>query len=364
MTRWQAIQKKKAELKKQAFFDPTYDPTFKKIFQKTSNLVHFLNSVLHLEGMRRIVYVERLKPSIRLTICDKVPKLVCFDIHARTANGDFFDVEMQRASQEDFLDRIEFYSAMLSVNAKMALISEATKKHLKEHPYLMPKVYSIWICNFNVDFCNSCREEFALYRASDVGKPDALPIYPKKRYIIIDLTKYVPKRGNSPENEWIKLFKTMPYARRAPRCKDEIFAEIYECMRINKSTDKFITEVATNMVDRYEYNASMSYARRVGLERGLAEGRAEGRERGLAEGRAEGLEKGLVEGREKGLAEGHEKGLAEGRAEGRAEGLAKGEARGVARASKNASARISRMAKFLRANKVPNALITEMLAIK
>ena len=90
---------------------------------------------------------------------------------------------MQRAAQEDFLDRIELYSAMLSVNAKIAQINNATKNQLKSHPYLMPKVYSIWICCFDVEFCNNYREDFALYRASDVGKSGALPVYPGKRYI-------------------------------------------------------------------------------------------------------------------------------------------------------------------------------------
>ena len=269
-----AIEAKKAELMKQTFFDPTFDATFKKIFKKPENLIHFLNAVLHLEGEQRIAHIVRLRPTVRLEAHSnkKKPKIVRFDIHARTAGDEFIDVEIQRAVQEDFLDRIELYSAMLSVNAKLALVNEASKKQLKKHPYLMPRVYSIWICKFNVDFCRHYREELALYRASDVGKPKALPIYPKKRYIIIDLTKYIPKKDNSPENEWIRLFKTMPLIKRAPKCKDEIIAEVYECMRIDKSTDEFITEVATNMIDRDEYNASISYARRTGLEQGEALG--------------------------------------------------------------------------------------------
>ena len=279
MTRREAIQKKKAELKRQVFFDPTYDPTFKKIFKKVVNLIHFLNAILHLEGEQRIVHISPLKPKVSLdSVSPKVvaastkPKIVCFDIHARTANGDYFDVEMQRAVQEDFLDRIEYYSSMLSVNAKITMVRETSQKHSTNHPYLMPRVFSIWICNFNVDFCKNYREEISLYRASDVGKLGALPIYPKKRYIVVDLTKYVPKMDDNAESRWLNLFKTMPYAKRVPKCKDDVIAEIYECMRIDKSTDEFITEVATNMIDRDEYNAGMSYARRTGFEEGEARG--------------------------------------------------------------------------------------------
>ena len=115
-----------------------------------------------------------------------------------------------------------------------------------------------------------------------MGKTGALPIYPKKRYIVVDLTKYVPKKDDSAESWWLNLFKTMPYAKRAPKCKDEVIAEIYECMRIEKSTDEFITEVATNMIDRDEYNAGMSYARRTGFEEGLEKGEARGEKRGVA----------------------------------------------------------------------------------
>ena len=326
----QAIQEKKAELKKQKFFDPTFDATFKKIFKKPENLIHFLNAVLRLEGEQRIVHINRLKPTVRLEthVKNNRPKIVRFDIHARTANNEFIDVEIQRAVQEDFLDRIELYSAMLSVNAKLALVNEASKKQLKEHPYLMPRVYSIWICKFNVDFCRHYREELAVYRASDVGKPKALPIYPKKRYIVIDLTKYIPKKDDSPENEWIRLFKTMPLIKRAPKCRDEIIAEVYECMRIDKSTDEFITEVATDMIDRDEYNACMSYARRTGHEQGHAEGL--------------------------------EQGLAEGRAEGRAEG----EARGAAKERKKFAARDKKIEKFLRSKGVSPKILAAALAIK
>ena len=53
-------------------------------------------------------------------------------------------------------------------------------------------------------------------------------------------------------------------------------------MRIDKSTDEFITEVATNMIDRDEYNAGMSYAYRTGFEEGFKKGLARAEKRGAA----------------------------------------------------------------------------------
>ena len=241
----QLIREKVEEIRKHKFFDPTYDPVFKKIFRNKTNLMHFLNAVLHLEGENRIKSVGHLKPAIKMRNLAGKEKKILFDIHARTADGRFIDIEMQRATQEDFLDRIELYSTLLSVNAKLSLDAQASKKQREDHPYLMPTVYSIWICNFPVPFCREFHEELALFRTSDVGNSHPLTIYPKKRYIIIDLTKYIPTETTSPENQWIELFRNLPTAKAIPRG-----------------------------IDKDEFNACMSYARREGYEEGEAKGEA------------------------------------------------------------------------------------------
>lgn len=271
----QAIHKKIAELKKHTFFDPTYDPVFKRIFKKKKNLIHFLNAILRLKGKREIVSVTHLRPTVHLRTPKKGKKITRFDIHARTRDGRFIDIEMQRAWHDDFLDRIELYSAMLSINAKIAMDEKMPQKQRKEHPYLMPTVYSIWICNFDVEFCRGYREEFGLFRHSDLGKRNPLPVYPKKRYIIIDLTKYVPQEGDSPEKQWIELFKNMPTAKEVPPGTDKAIRDVYGDMLVSKANKRFITEVATNM-DEGERLMMMAAERRVAAIRrkGLAEGEA------------------------------------------------------------------------------------------
>ena len=265
----QAIRKREAKLRKQTFFDPTYDLVFKKIFAKMKTLIHFLNAVLRLEGDRRLVYAKFLGSTINLSRIDKKRKINRFDIHACTADGYFVDVEMQRVGHEDFLDRVELYSAMLTINSKIHMNSELTEDQRKYHPYRMPTVYSIWICNFEVDFCSSYHEEIALYRSSDLGKREALPVYPKKKYIIIDLTKYVPQKDNSPENEWLKLFKMMPQAKRTPKGLDGVMSDVYERMKIKNATSKFIKKVATYM-DKEEIWTRLGTARREGEANGIA----------------------------------------------------------------------------------------------
>jgi predicted transposase/invertase (TIGR01784 family) len=278
-THLQRVREKVAEIKKHKFFDPTYDPVFKKIFKNKKNLIHFLNAVLHLEGDSRIKSVKHLMPTVKLRNQVGKEKQGCFDIHAKTMCGKYIDVEMQRASQEDFLDRIELYSTLLSANAKIAMDAEIPAKQREQHPYLMPTVYSIWICNFKVPFCKHFREELALYRTADVGKPHPLTIYPKKKYIIIDLTRFVPQEDNTQENQWIELFWNMPTANAMPRGIDKVVRAVYRQLLVNKATASFITEVATDMIDRDEYNACISYARNKGLAEGEKRGKAKAKKK-------------------------------------------------------------------------------------
>ncbi|MBR4006599.1 hypothetical protein, partial [Fibrobacter sp.] len=49
---------------------------------------------------------------------------------------------------------------------------------------------------------------------------------------------------------------------------------VYRQLLVKKATETFITEVATGMIDKDEFNACMSYARREGYEEGEAKGEA------------------------------------------------------------------------------------------
>lgn len=263
--RWAVIQQE-AILRKQTFFDPTYDPVFKKIFEKKATLIHFLNAILHFEKGREISRIETLKKNVKLSKAKEGDESVCFDVHACTADGSFIDIEMQRAEHEDFRDRVDLYSSLLAINAKITMDKDSTTEQQADHPYLMPNVYSIWLCNFDVDFCNSYREELGVFRFSDLGCPNALPIFPKKRYIIVDITKFVPGKGNTLERQWIELFKLMPTAKRIPANIDSVLKDVYERLQVKNSPKRFIAKVAKDMVDKREISTRLGTARREGAE--------------------------------------------------------------------------------------------------
>ncbi len=276
--------KQETELRKQMFYDPTLDPVFKKIFDNKSTLINFLNAFLRLENDRRITEVEQIRRTVKLKKAGGGDSIGRFDIHARTADGRFVNIEMQRIDHDDFLDRIELYSSLLTINAKITMDSEVSKDQFKEHPYLMPTVYSIWLCNFEVPFCNGYREDLGLFRYSDLGDKRALPIYGKKRYIVIDITRFVPAKGNELEQQWLEIFKNAPNARRIPANVADEIRDVYERLLVKNSTRDFLKKVVGSMTDKREYWAGLATARRRAEAEGFAKGEAKGLAKGLAKG--------------------------------------------------------------------------------
>ncbi len=260
--------KKQVEIIKQhTFLDPTSDKVFKEIFSKDVTLIHFLNAILHLPKERKIVSIERKKPASTLTSAIDVEE-VRFDVHAKLNNDEFIDLEMQRASHEDFADRVELYADQLSIESKIHFDNQRTETEKEDHPYLMPATYSVWICNFPVSFCKSYREELGLFRFSSIGDPDALPVYDKKRYIIVDLSRVDAKvlNLNTAETEWLELFTRMASAKDAPKTKDPVIADVYSRLAVNALEKNFITEIATGMVTEAEISTRIGTARREGRD--------------------------------------------------------------------------------------------------
>ena len=253
------IEQMLERIKSQVFLDPTLDIVFKYLFSVEATLIHFLNAILHLPDEVKIVSVRpQNKVTVKLTSSFGEEE-VRFDLHAKLNNGKYLDLEMQRAGHSDFLDRIVLYASQLAVNSKICFDSERTTAEKREHPYLMPQTYSVWLCNFDVPFCKSYREELGLYRRSDLGNADATTVYDKKNYIIIDLTKFKPTNGTA-EAEWLTLFKSSAKAKEAPETSDKTITDAYSRLRVDKTSENFLSEIAQDMVTNAEISTRLNDA--------------------------------------------------------------------------------------------------------
>ncbi len=271
------IENQIEEIKKRTFLDPTYDSVFKEIFSVDQTLIHFLNSILHLQNGEKIVAIEkRLKSSVKLT--SKIgSEQVRYDLHARLNSGKYIDLEMQRAWHSYFLDRVVLYAAQLAINSKIDFDAAREKEfneELKKHPdkeitiklkhdshlYEMPRAYSIWICNFGVSFCNNYREELALYRQSDIGNANASAVYDKNKYIVIDLTRFHETVLDTPEKEWLALFANAANATEEPESNESVILDAYARLKTTNTPAELIEKVAEDMVTKAEIMTRLAEA--------------------------------------------------------------------------------------------------------
>src|SRR5574344_1089533 len=273
-------------LKGQTFLDPTYDSSFKEHFSDRKMLIHFLNGVLHLEGNKCITEIEYRDTSYTFGI--HYSKLVRFDVRVVTKDEKTFDIEMQRATHSDFEDRAVLYSSMLTVSAKIDLDQNVLNlKRTKEiGRYEIPQIISIWICNFDRVGSKNFREEWGLYRKSDIGNSAALPVNDKIKYIFIELPKFKKTFKELKTNEecWLYLLKNMPEEQKTPEFKDTIFEEAYEKLRIRAESSDLIAKVVTEMITEAEIECRLDDSYKEGIEKGIRDGLKQGIEQGIEQG--------------------------------------------------------------------------------
>ncbi|MCK9182802.1 MAG: PD-(D/E)XK nuclease family transposase [Fibrobacteraceae bacterium] len=300
-------------LRGKTFLDPTYDAAFQELFSDKRTLIHFLNGILHLDTAHTILNLEYRNPGI--SIAFPYPKTVRFDIRAITAEGKELDIEMQRHFHSDFNDRAILYSAMLTVGAKIDLDRKVLEMPEEEKVgrYEIPQVISIWICKFCREDFKNFREEWALYKKSDIGNANARPVSDKIEYIFIELPKFEKKieELENDEDRWLFLLKNMGGEEDRPDFSDKILDSAYERLRIKDSNPELIERQVNDMVTEAEIETRIQDGLRDGRKVGLEQGLKEGKEIGLQQGR----ELGLQQGKELGLQQGKQQGIKQAKLE-------------------------------------------------
>ncbi len=279
------------------YIDPTYDTGFKLLFgrENISNvlLIDFLNAILEKDSsISEITSISYLNNEHEAEWMGG--KGIRYDILCETSDGHRFIVEMQKASQPNFIDRATFY-------VSRGIAEQGYKGHDEDDTiwdYSLKPVIGVFICNFHVPSI----DEKVISRFRVMDEETHKPMGDLTRYIFIQLP-FFTKKENQCENiidQWIYNLKYMGSNQEvAFRNHSEIFKRLAK-----------ISNVATLTPDeRYSYDADVKNARdlinqfRGARQEGLAEGRAEGHAEGLAEGRAEGRAEGIAEGRAEGIAE-------------------------------------------------------------
>lgn len=239
-------------LRQSTFLSAKENTAFVRLFEDKEILMDFLNAVLRRNDEDAITEVEHMNRD--LAVIYPSDDIVGVDVHAKTKKGEYIDVEMQRYGHTHFKDRVVLYGAVMAAEAH--------------------------------------RDTWAIYRKSDLGNKDALPVSDVLNYIFIKLPKLeaakdVPKR----EREWMDFINNCGSRDEIPSTAQGAIRDAYERLRIRRTPKEVLERQAFSMTTQYDIDCCIDDAinegHAKGFEKGLAEGHAEGRAEGRAEGKDE-----------------------------------------------------------------------------
>ncbi len=289
------------------YLNPTNDVAFRKLFgvkEHKSLLISFLNSILGLEGERRIKAVELL-PKDQVPLI-KEAKLTILDVKCTDERNMQYIVEMQNKRVPAFIKRTQFYVAHSYVTQ-----FPAGTDYINLSPVIL-----LALANYEL-FPNK-EGVISYHRTLDV---DTLEHDLKDMsYVFVELPKFHKKESElaTVQDKWLYFFKNWHNTKEVPQnVKERELIEAYRSMEeYNWNAGEKEAYLKINIALTDEFDARRK-EREEGVQEGKQLGLKEGKEVGLEEGKQlglkEGKEVGLEEGKQLGLKEGKEVGLQEGK---------------------------------------------------
>ena len=293
------------ELKK---YDLKNDIIFKAFFSRKGNeefLKDFLNALLGIE-----IEKIKIKEEVSLEQLSTMEKGGRLDLQATLNERQIVNIELQSKDKGNFRVRTVFYASKI--------ISREVVKGTDYDD--VEKTILINILGY---------EMFPQYE--DYISKTAIVLEDHKECEVIDNIQWwfieLPKfRKAHPDmnvkiNQWLAFIDN----------EDKELVEVAEKKnKVLKKARKEVEYLTGNAAVRrmaelrekwdLEYEVSMNYAKKQGIEDGMKQGIKEGKEQGIKEGK----EQGIKEGKEQGIKEGKEQGIKEGKEQGIKEGIEEG----------------------------------------
>jgi predicted transposase/invertase (TIGR01784 family) len=255
--------KQKASIQKK-YFNPYTDFGFKKLFGEEASkdlLQDFLNQLL--PAHHQIAELSFKNPE-KIASTPKERRAI-YDIYCRTAKGEQFIVEMQKAKVNFFKDRALFYSTFP--------IKEQAKKGLWSFE-LMP-VYFIAILNFHYD---EEEERRKFLRAVCLKDQDGEVFYDKLHFKFLQMPLFTKTEDELETrfDKWVYFLKNLENFDHIPAILNEpIFQKGFEIAELSHLTAKQYDAYLKSLVDYSEVQNVSETAFNDGKIEGKIEGRME-----------------------------------------------------------------------------------------
>ena len=240
------------------------DFAFKKFFGTPANkefLISFLNALLGLKGGGEIRDVRHLNTE-KLPIVESDRKAI-YDVYCENINGEKFIVEMQKASQINFIDRSLYY-------ASFPIQEQGEKGYLykldgskKSWDYSLKKVYVIGVLNFVLDDNPKHTEMLTHAKLKYDEYPDEL-YSDKLEFINIEMPKVVKKEDelDGMLDKWFFAMKNLyRLADRPKALRESIFKKLFNLAEIAKYDSSELIAYRDSLKDYRDYYNTIEYAK-------------------------------------------------------------------------------------------------------
>ena len=201
------------------FINPFTDFGFKKIFGEEANkdlLIDFLNELLAGENEKIKDLVYKKNEHLGQTGLDRN---VIFDLHCENEKGEKFTVELQKAKQSFFKDRMIYYSSFS--------VQEQGQKG--DWNYKLKAVYVIGILDFIIDENNKDKIIVSRNKIMDIDRHKIF--YDKLSYITLQMPNFSKKAENLENNfdKWLYVIKNLGRLESVPeKLKNRIFSKVFD----------------------------------------------------------------------------------------------------------------------------------------
>ena len=250
------------------YFNPYTDFGFKKLFGEEGSkdlLQDFLNQLLPLH--HQIAELTFKNPE-KIASTSKERKAI-YDIYCKTAQGEQFIVEMQKAKVNFFKDRALFYSTFP--------IKDQAKKGVWN--FELKPVYFIAILNFHYD---EEEERQKFLRAVCLKDQDGDIFYDKFHFKFLQMPLFTKQEHELETHfdKWVYFLKNLENFDHIPDILNEpIFKKGFEIAELSHLTPRQYDAYLKSLVEYSEVqnvrDTSFGDGEKIGMEKGKIEGKIE-----------------------------------------------------------------------------------------
>ncbi len=222
------------------FINPFTDFGFKKIFGEEQNkdlLIDFLNELLAAQNQ----HISNLvfKKNDRLG-SDDLDRKVVFDLYCENDQGEKFTVELQKAKQSFFKDRMLYYSSFS--------VQEQGQKG--DWNYQLKAIYVIAILDFIMDEDNSDKIVVSKNKMMDIERYKVF--YDKLTFVTLQMPNFTKEEHELENNfdKWLYVIKNLHRLDHIPeKIQERVFQKLF----------KVASYTALSKEEKAKYEDSLKY---------------------------------------------------------------------------------------------------------